>query len=175
MFRYPYYFESERQRPRQLLDQHFGLGLTPQDYLTIVTIPQGNQDYYRNWRNLRAAANDSGSTIKEEKDKFQINLDVQHFAPEEISVKTVDGFLVVDAKHDERQDEHGFISRSFSRRYPLPEGVEAENVTSKLSSDGVLTITAPLKAPPKVEGERIVPIIQTGPVKKQFEGNREQN
>ncbi|XP_053618456.1 protein lethal(2)essential for life-like [Plodia interpunctella] len=177
MFRYPFYLEAERARPRsQLLDQHFGLGLTPNDYLTIVAIPQSGPDYFRNWRDLKAAANDAGSTIKLEKDKFQVNLDVQHFAPEEISVKTIDGYLVIDAKHEERQDEHGYISRSFSRKYPLPDGIDPDTVVSKLSSDGVLTITAPLKAPPKAENERIVPIVQTGPVRKQVEhvGQEEQ-
>ncbi|KAL0901109.1 hypothetical protein ABMA27_006431 [Loxostege sticticalis] len=175
MSMYPFFVEYERPRPRprRLLDQHFGLGLTPQDYLTIVAIPQNTPDYYRNWRNLQAAANDVGSTIKEDKEKFQVNLDVQHFAPEEISVKTVDRFLVVEAKHEERQDEHGFISRSFTRKYALPESVEADAISSKLSSDGVLTISAPLKAPPKAANERVVPIIQTGPVKKQIEGQQE--
>ncbi|CAK1602510.1 unnamed protein product [Parnassius mnemosyne] len=167
MSMYPFFIECEHQRPRRLMDQHFGLGLTPQDYLTIVAMPQTSRNYYRPWRNLQAANQDAGSTIKEEKDKFQVNIDVQHFAPEEISVKTADGYLVVEAKHEERQDEHGFISRSFSRRYPLPEGIEADLVTSKLSSDGVLSITAPLKAPPKTSDERVVPIIQTGPVRKQ--------
>ncbi|CAG4958330.1 unnamed protein product [Parnassius apollo] len=167
MSMYPFFIECKHPRPRRLMDQHFGLGLTPQDYLTIVAMPQTNTSYYRPWRNLQAANQDPGSTIKEDKDKFQVNIDVQHFAPEEISVKTADGYLVVEAKHEERQDEHGFISRSFSRRYPLPEGIEADLVTSKLSSDGVLSITAPLKAPPKTSNERIVPIIQTGPVKKQ--------
>ncbi|XP_049883469.1 protein lethal(2)essential for life-like [Pectinophora gossypiella] len=168
---YPFYMECDRpRRPRQLLDQHFGLGLTPQDNLTIIAIPQTTRDYYRPWRNLQAAAQDVGSNIKEEKDKFQVNLDVQHFAPEEISVKTQDGYLVVEAKHEERQDEHGYIARSFVRKYPLPEGIQEESVTSKLSSDGVLTISAPLKAPPKNTSERVVPIIQTGPVKKQIEG-----
>lgn len=172
---YPFYLEYDRpRRPRQLTDQHFGLGITPKDCLTIIALPQ-NKEYYRPWRNLLAASQDVGSTIKEEKNKFQINLDVQHFAPEEISVKTVDGYLVVEAKHDEKQDEHGFISRSFSRRYPLPEGIEADSVISKLSSDGVLTITAPLKTQPKVSNERIVPIVQTGPVKKQVEGSEEKS
>ncbi|XP_014364952.2 protein lethal(2)essential for life [Papilio machaon] len=166
---YPFFIEYERPRPRRLVDQHFGLGLTPQDYLTILAVPQTTRDYYRPWRNLQAADRDVGSTIKEEKDKFQVNLDVQHFSPEEISVKTADGFLIVEAKHEERQDEHGFISRSFTRKYPLPEGIEADMVMSKLSSDGVLSITAPLKAPPKNSDERIVPIIQTGPVKRQDE------
>lgn len=163
-------YEQPRQRPqrlRQLHDQHFGLGMTPQDVLTILALPQRNQGYLRNWRNLQAADQDVGSTIKEDKDKFQVNLDVQHFAPEEITIKTADGYLIVEAKHEERQDDHGFISRSFTRRYALPEGVEPDLVTSKLSTDGVLSIVAPLKAPPKSSNERVVPIIQTGPVKKE--------
>ncbi|CAK1540357.1 unnamed protein product [Leptosia nina] len=170
---YPFFVEYERPRPRQrLMDQHFGLGLTPNDYLTIVAVPQVNNNYYRPWRNLRSTNQDEGSTIRNEKDKFQVNLDVQHFAPEDISVKTADGFLVVEAKHDEKQDEHGFISRGFVRRYPLPEGIEESAVISKLSSDGVLSITAPLKPSPKASTERIVPIVQTGPVKKQVEGEK---
>lgn len=162
-------------RPRRLMEQNFGLGITPDDYLTIIAVPQMNRNYCRPWRNLQAAEQDAGSTIKAEKDKFQVNLDVQHFAPEEISVKTVDGFLVIEAKHEEKQDEHGFISRSFTRRYRLPEGIQEDSVTSKLSSDGVLSITAPLKAPPKAENERVVPIIQTGPVKKKSEDEQEGN
>ncbi|XP_032528705.1 protein lethal(2)essential for life-like [Danaus plexippus] len=173
MSMYPFFLEYERPRPRRLMDQHFGLGLTPDDFLTIV-VPQMNRNYCRPWRNLAAANQDTGSTIKEEKDKFQVNLDVQHFAPEEISVKTADGFLIVEAKHEERQDEHGFISRSFTRRYPLPEGILDDSVVSKLSSDGVLSITAPLKPPPKASSERVVPIVQTGPVRKQSESPEEQ-
>ncbi|KPI95180.1 PREDICTED: protein lethal(2)essential for life-like [Papilio xuthus] len=169
---YPFFIEYERPRTRRLMDQHFGLGLTPQDYLTILAVPQTTRDYCRPWRNLQAADRDVGSTIKQDKDKFQVNLDVQHFSPEEISVKTADGFLIVEAKHEERRDEHGFISRSFTRKYALPEGIEADMVMSKLSSDGVLSITAPLKVPPKNSDERIVPIVQTGPVKRQGEEER---
>ncbi|XP_041974779.1 protein lethal(2)essential for life-like [Aricia agestis] len=163
---FPFYIECEQPRQQRLADQHFGLGLTPSDYLTILALPQGNSNYLRQWRNMQAANRDTGSTIKEDKDKFQVNLDVQHFAPDEIEVKAADGFLIVEAKHEERRDEHGFISRSFVRKYPLPDGVQEDLLTSKLSSDGVLTVVAPLKAPPKASNERIVPIVQTGPVRK---------
>lgn len=105
--------------------------------------------------------NEASSIIKE-KDTFQVNLDIQHFAPEDISVKTVDGFVVVEAKHDEKEDEHGFVSRSFLRKYKLPETVKPEDLTSKITSDGVLCIRAPLKT---LANERIVPISLTGPVK----------
>lgn len=98
------------------------------------------------------------------KDGFQVCVDVQHFAPNEISVKTVDDTIVVEGKHEERQDQHGYISRQFTRRYTLPDGYDAEHVVSQLSSDGVLTIKAPPPAK-AIDGNnvRIVQIQQTGP------------
>ncbi|XP_050357202.1 protein lethal(2)essential for life-like [Nymphalis io] len=163
----PFLLDYELERPRRLIDQHFGLGLTPDDLLGVVTGPLVNREYYRPWRHLAAAARDVGSSIKNDKDKFQVNLDVQHFNPEEISVKTADGYIVVEGKHEEKKDQHGFISRQFTRRYAIPEGCTPETVESRLSSDGVLTITAPRKVPPAVQGERAIPITQTGPVRKE--------
>lgn len=75
----------------------------------------------------------------------QVILDVQQFSPDEITVKTVDNHVTVEAKHEEKQDEHGYVSRHFVRRYVLPSSHDLVNVTSTLSSDGVLTITAPKK------------------------------
>ncbi|XP_046974171.1 protein lethal(2)essential for life-like [Vanessa cardui] len=163
----PFLLDYELERPRRLIDQHFGLGLTPDDLLGVVAGPMVNREYYRPWRHLAAAARDVGSSIKNDKDKFQVNLDVQHFNPEEISVKTADGYIVVEGKHEEKKDQHGFISRQFTRRYAIPEGCTPETVESRLSSDGVLTITAPRKVPPAIQGERSVPITQTGPVRKE--------
>lgn len=153
----------ERERPRRLQDQHFALALTPEDILTIPAQPL--RDYYRPRTQLSNFFNDYGSSIKTNKEKFQINLDVQHFSPEEISVKTSDGFLVIEGQHNEKKDEHGWVSRKFTRRYKLPDGCNIDAVQSHLSSDGVLTVTAPLEG--AQANERIVPIIQTGPVKTQ--------
>jgi len=75
----------------------------------------------------------------------QVILDVQQFSPDEITVKTIDNQVIIEAKHEEKQDEHGYISRQFVRRYVLPSSHDLANVTSTLSSDGVLTITAPRK------------------------------
>lgn len=96
---------------------------------------------------------------------MQVILDVQQFAPEEITVKATNNSVVVEGKHEEKPDEHGFISRQFTRRYILPTGYEVADLTSTLSSDGVLTITAP-KRPPPNSGERIIPITKTGPAKQ---------
>lgn len=86
---------------------------------------------------------------------------MQQFKPDEITVKTVNNFVIVEGKHEERQDEHGFISRQFQRRYKLPDDTDADTVVSQLSSDGVLTIHAPKKALPTPSGERIVTITHT--------------
>ncbi|XP_072945929.1 protein lethal(2)essential for life-like [Epargyreus clarus] len=167
----PYVFGYDwptNYRPSRLLDQDFGLALTPDDLLTVATAPLFSRDYYRPWRQLAAATRDLGSSIKADKDKFQLNLDVQHFAPEEITVKTTDGYIVVEGKHEEKKDEHGFISRQFVRRYALPQDCRAEMVESRLSSDGVLTITAPRHQVEAVKDARAIPIQQTGPVRKEI-------
>ena len=46
-------------------------------------------------------------------------------------------------KHEERTEQHGFVSREFRRRVAIPKGVNPESVTSTLTADGHLTIMAP--------------------------------
>ncbi|XP_035120410.1 alpha-crystallin B chain isoform X2 [Callithrix jacchus] len=91
-----------------------------------------------------------------EKDRFSVNLDVKHFSPEELKVKVLGDVIEVHGKHEERQDEHGFISREFHRKYRVPADVDPLAITSSLSSDGVLTVNGPRK---QVSGpERTIPI-----------------
>lgn len=107
------------------------------------------------------------------KDGFQVCLDVKHFQPNEISVKTEDNSVVVHAKHEEKRDNHGYISREFTRRYDLPDGFKIEDVTSSLSSDGILSIQAP-HSTPAVEGNvRHVQIQQTGPAHLSISNNED--
>ncbi|XP_031627017.1 heat shock protein 23-like [Contarinia nasturtii] len=109
--------------------------------------------------------NDLEKQAKLGKDCFQACLDVAHFQPNEISVKTIDNTIVIEASHEEREDSHGYISRRFTRRYDLPEDFKAKDVISSISSDGILTIKCP-KSEPAVEGNvRHVQIQQTGPAR----------
>lgn len=104
---------------------------------------------------------DPGSNVSFENDQFQANLDVKQFQPEEIMVKICGSNVVtVDGKHEEKQDEHGFISRHFTRRYVIPKHYDMDKVESKLSSTGILTITAPKIDESSVE-YRNIQIIQT--------------
>lgn len=152
------------RRPSRLLDQHFGSGINFEDLLPPV-VPSVYYlmmpHYLRPWRS-NMSRNDQGSTIIFHDNKFQVNLDVQQFAPEEITVKVSNEYIiVVEGKHEEKQDEHGYISRHFQRRYVLPKGHDIKKVTSNLSSDGILTITAP-KLEEIENNYRQIPITQTG-------------
>ncbi|XP_067866196.1 heat shock protein beta-1 [Heterodontus francisci] len=98
------------------------------------------------------------SEIKVTSDKWRVNLDVNHFAPEEIVVKTKDGYVEITGKHEERQDEHGFISRCFTRKYLLPPDTDPGVVCSTLSPSGVLTVEAPMKKPALQSSEISIPV-----------------
>lgn len=151
--------------PRRIRDQLFGMGIAPDDFLTDALEPRLQfRRYLRPWKNLSTVAKDLGSTIKSDKDKFEVTLDVQHFSPEEITVKTADKYVIVEGKHEEKKDDHGFVSRQFKRKYLLPEECNAETVESKLSKDGVLTVTASKLS--SLNGERAVHITHTGPVRR---------
>jgi len=91
--------------------------------------------------------------------KFVIELDVSHFEANDITIKTKDNHVIVIGKHEEKEDEHGWIRREFSRRYQVPNDVQIEELTSHLTPNGVLVISAPKKANESLNNERVIPII----------------
>lgn len=150
---------SELDRP-SIYDQHFGMPLSvhfhPYERALAAPLRAG---YLRPWRHV-LQDNSGVSNVKNDKEGFKVTLDVQQFKPEELNVKVVDNYVCIEGKHEERSDEHGFISRHFTRRYKLPDSVNKEALTSSLSSDGVLQLHAPKLA---IEGakERSISITQT--------------
>ncbi|GLV31559.1 Lon protease [Carabus blaptoides fortunei] len=65
---------------------------------------------------------DENNAGRTDKDKFQVKMDVQHFDPSEISVKMVENnTVVVEAKHEEKADDKGFISRQMLRKILKPK------------------------------------------------------
>lgn len=109
------------------------------------------------------------------KEGFQVSLDVQHFLPNEITVKTVDNNIIeIEGKHDAKEDHHGEIYRHFIRRYTLPDGYDVKDVISTLSSDGILTIKAPPQAKAIESKERVVQIQRTGPAHLSVKDNSQE-
>ncbi|KAM4700018.1 LOW QUALITY PROTEIN: heat shock protein beta-1 [Discoglossus pictus] len=99
------------------------------------------------------------SEIRQTHGQWKISLDVKPFCNQKSWLwKTKDGIVEITGKHEEKQDEHGFISRCFTRKYTLPPGVEVAAVSSSLSPDGILTVEAPLPKPAIQSAEITIPV-----------------
>ncbi|CAB3233132.1 unnamed protein product [Arctia plantaginis] len=72
------------------------------------------------------------NTVRTDRDKYEICLQVKQYGPKEISVKVVDGCIVVE------------------------EGCFMDKINSRLSSDGLLFITVPRK--PVVKNDTVIPV-----------------
>jgi len=90
---------------------------------------------------------------------FEVRFDVAQFKPEELTVKTVDNFIVLEGVHEEREDDNGFVSRQFTRRIPIPAGIDAGGIKCSFTAGGQLVISAPKLVPvqPAAE-EKSIPI-----------------
>ncbi|XP_072272901.1 heat shock protein beta-1 [Pyxicephalus adspersus] len=176
-------FRDWYQGTHRLFDQSFGMPRIPEDWYQFPSTSWPG--YVRLFPNQSvdaappttpAVASPAGATvpdfnralsrqlssgiseIKQTSDHWKVSLDVNHFSPEELVVKTRDGLVEITGKHEEKQDEHGFISRCFTRKYTLPPGVDIASVTSSLSPDGILTVESPLPKPAIQSAEITIPV-----------------
>ncbi|KAJ1354849.1 Hsp20/alpha crystallin [Parelaphostrongylus tenuis] len=83
--------------------------------------------------------------IKDESDgkTLRLRFDVAQYKPEEVTVKTIDNRLLVHAKHEEKTPQRT-VFREYNQEFLLPRGTNPEQISSTLSTDGVLTVEAPL-------------------------------
>ena len=103
----------------------------------------------------------SNNQVNNEQRKYVIKLDVQHFEPNEISVKIVDNDIVVDGEHSERTDRLGRVSRKFQRKYELPADVEPNTIVSTMTPSGVLIIEGlKKKVPNESDAGIVIPVIR---------------
>ena len=108
---------EDLDHPHSVFDQHFGLSLNPEDIIDRITPSTSELLLYKPSRLHRASSRfhpflhslmkrsgRGASTVSADKDKFKVTLDVQQFHPEEIKVKVVDNQVIVEAKHEEKED-----------------------------------------------------------------------
>ncbi|XP_053135162.1 heat shock protein beta-8 [Hemicordylus capensis] len=74
---------------------------------------------------------------------WKVCVNVQSFKPEELMVKTKDGYVEVSGKHEEQQEEGGIVSKNFTKKIQLPGEVDPSTVFASLSPEGLLIIEAP--------------------------------
>ncbi|XP_015459180.1 heat shock protein beta-8 [Astyanax mexicanus] len=71
---------------------------------------------------------------------WKVCVNVHSYRPDELSVKTRDGFIEVSGKHEEKQDEGGIVTKNFTKKIQIPQEVDPLTVFASLSPEGVLII-----------------------------------
>lgn len=72
-------------------------------------------------------------------------MDVHDFTGGDVTVQLVGGKELLVEGQAERQEGHRISRLSFVRRFPLPDHVDRDGITTALSSDGILTIISTRK------------------------------
>lgn len=97
--------------------------------------------------------------VHEEKDRFVVRADLPGVKPDEIEVTAEKGVLTLrgERKAEKRENTEGYerierVSGSFTRRFALPENVQADNIKAKFAH-GVLEVAIPKQ--PVVAAKRV--------------------
>ncbi|CAB4067548.1 CRYAB [Lepeophtheirus salmonis] len=84
--------------------------------------------------------------IKDEENKLEITLDTQQFKPKAVQIYVKDGYIHVEAKHEESlENGNKYSAQQWVRKCALPKNTLPETVVANLSSDGLLKIAAAKK------------------------------
>uniref|UniRef100_A0A8C5LES5 Heat shock protein 1 n=1 Tax=Jaculus jaculus TaxID=51337 RepID=A0A8C5LES5_JACJA len=100
------------------------------------------------------------SEIRHTADRWRVSLDVNHFAPEELTVKTKDGVVEItgETTPPPRNPPPHTPTCPCRERSWLPPGVDPTLVSSSLSPEGTLTVEAPLPKPATQSAEITIPV-----------------
>merc|ERR1711944_106160 len=86
-------------------------------------------------------------------DRFSKTVHLKDFKPEDIQIRvTTDKKVIVEAKQEVKEEKGGFKSyklKEIKQSLDVPDNVNIEELTSSLSEQGYLTISAPLLALPE--------------------------
>ncbi|KAF8767633.1 Alpha-crystallin B chain like protein [Argiope bruennichi] len=88
---------------------------------------------------------DCHAELSKERKKFQVQLNVSNFSPKDVEVKVHEKYLEIHAKHGRLMDEHGIISREFTRKFEIPDDVDPETFRALFDCYGVLHVEASFK------------------------------
>ncbi|XP_076839250.1 alpha-crystallin A chain [Brachyhypopomus gauderio] len=143
----------------RIFDQFFGDGLFDYDIFPYGASTLSPYYHHSFLRSFLESTSSGVSEVRSDRDRFTVYLDVKHFSPEELSVKVADDYVEIEGKHGERQDNHGYVSREFRRRYRLPSDVDQSAITCTLSADGMLTVRGPRTGGAESgRGDRSIPV-----------------
>ncbi|XP_037777740.1 protein lethal(2)essential for life-like [Penaeus monodon] len=97
---------------------------------------------YRHVRERNLQQESQVMAFSEDDQNHKVVLDVHDFKNGDVKVRVEENQVVVEGRVEKEEDDFK-STKSFCRRFNFPGKVNMEAVSSAVSSDGVLTITAP--------------------------------
>ena len=107
--------------------------------VTSLHLQSGHPEY------IRAGDDDAASRVL---CRWQFN--ISGYEPSEVNVKVDAGKLLVSARHADVKDADNSSSRQLNKQTDIPRDVIHEEMTSYMTSDGVLVVQAPVAGEPRL-------------------------
>lgn len=79
-------------------------------------------------------------------DAYRLNVSMDGFKPEEITITIKENTLTVEGKMDRKMDDGSRFQQECTREMTLPDDVDATSLKSFLGADGILSIEADYKS-----------------------------
>ncbi|KAK7067256.1 hypothetical protein SK128_020021 [Halocaridina rubra] len=116
---------------------------------------------YRHLRSRDLREENQAMKMSEDESSHKFVLDVHDFMNGgEVNVKAINAREIVVEGHIEKQEGGAKSVKRFFKRFAVPGDIILEDVSSVMSTDGVLTITAP-KKPPTIQIRDVTSPIRT--------------
>lgn len=100
---FSYWWET-LDRPHRLLDQRLAMRLPPDHFFGPAIFDRFDKfekqidNFSRSWSDFLREHENGWSVVKNDEGKFHVSLDVQQFKPDEVNVRVIDNFVVVEGK-----------------------------------------------------------------------------
>jgi len=133
---------------------------TPADLINAALFLAANGNGDAEKEKSSNASEDVSTTT--DKSMFEVKLNVKNYKPDELDVKILNGIVTIEGKHEETKTYKGeegegkgkerclghqeFVFTHFKKSFVVPKNVIEEKLECKLTEDGHLVVSAPLKA-----------------------------
>lgn len=142
------YFEDYRP--------HFATAIKDIVKMTKAKNVKDTLSFYRKLRKESGKEEEQAIISVDDSQSYKIVLDMSKFKPDDITIKILDNNdLMVEVK--EKKKDGTVVTKGFRRQCVLPDNLDLDKLSSAISSDGILTITAPLKTGQTVNNVTILP------------------
>ncbi|KAH3877700.1 uncharacterized protein LOC127872602 [Dreissena polymorpha] len=139
--------DMERDLERRRREWEDEIERMRKDFFTLKPDDNGRlesiSDKFKMGESLRDEARGVIERDEQGRPVFRVRFNVDTYKPEEVSVKIDTNKLMVHAKHEEKSDGKS-MSREYSREVDIPREIDPMNLQCSISTDGILTVEAPM-------------------------------